>query len=145
MVGVSTSPRVGRPCLGAGFVDVEGADDDHVGGRREVTLGHRNLLADVLAHHVDVVLELRRDGNHGRAVRDGSLNELADGVVLVRLHAQSRPRLLHTRSDLCTCRFMEIYGDLWRFMETIQTMVVRGSLKQCRLVEAGALNCVVVC
>ena len=84
-MGVSSSPHGGRPCLGAGFVDVEGADDNHVRGRSEVTLGHRNLLADVLAHHVDVVLELRRDGNHGRAVRDGSLNKLADGVVLVRL------------------------------------------------------------
>ena len=38
----------------------------------------------VLAHHVDVVLKLRADGNHGRAVRDRALHELDNRVVLVR-------------------------------------------------------------
>mmetsp|Transcript_236 Transcript_236/g.920 ORF Transcript_236/g.920 Transcript_236/m.920 type:complete len:280 (+) Transcript_236:142-981(+) len=70
--------------LRAGLVHVEAPDDDHVARRDEVALRHRDLPADVLAHHVDVVLELRRDGNHGSSVRDRALDELHDRVVLVR-------------------------------------------------------------
>eukprot|EP00982_Pelagococcus_subviridis_P009373 30919-Pelagococcus_subviridis.AAC.7 len=70
--------------LRARLVHVERPDHDHVRRGREVALRHRDLLADVLAHDVDVVLELRGDGDDGRAVRDGALDEFTDGVVLVR-------------------------------------------------------------
>lgn len=38
----------------------------------EVSDGDRNLLHDVLTNNLDVVLELRRDGNDGSALSNGS-------------------------------------------------------------------------
>ena len=49
------------------LVDVEGADDDHVGRRGVVADGEGNRLHDVLAHHIDVVLQLRGDGDDRRS------------------------------------------------------------------------------
>jgi hypothetical protein len=53
-------------------------DDDEVGLGGEVPQRHRDLLLDVLAHHLDVVLELRGDGDDRRALRDGALDEAED-------------------------------------------------------------------
>lgn len=55
--------------LTPGLVNVEGADHDESGLGHEVALGDGDLLGDVLAHHVDVELELRRDGNDGCTFR----------------------------------------------------------------------------
>jgi hypothetical protein len=41
----------------------------------EVSQRNRNLLLDVLAHNLDVVLQLGRDGNNRRAFSDGALDE----------------------------------------------------------------------
>ena len=73
--------------LRAGLVHVKGADDDHLRRRHKVPVGHRDLLDDVLAHGVDVVLELGGDGHDGRPLRDGALDEGRDGLVLVLGHA----------------------------------------------------------
>jgi len=47
------------------LVDVERADDDHLGLAREVPDGHRDGVGDVLGRHVDVVPQLRRDRDDG--------------------------------------------------------------------------------
>ena len=47
--------------LRAGLVDVERADDDEVRLRREVPHRNGDLLLDVLAHHLDRVLEEGHD------------------------------------------------------------------------------------
>lgn len=68
--------------LGAGLVDVEGSDDDHVGLCGEVADGDGDLGDELLADGVDVELELGGDGDDGRAVGDGAADELEDGVVV---------------------------------------------------------------
>lgn len=68
--------------LGTGLVDVEGADDDHVGLCGEVADGDGDLGDELLADGVDVELELGGDGDDGRAVGDGAADELEDGVVV---------------------------------------------------------------
>lgn len=50
-------------------------DDDHLGRADKVPDRHRDPLHDVLAHHVNVVLQLRTDGNH----RGPSVYTQADG------------------------------------------------------------------
>ncbi|OSS54826.1 hypothetical protein B5807_01369 [Epicoccum nigrum] len=68
--------------LGTGLVDVEGSDDDHVGLCGEVADGDGDLGDELLADGVDVELELGGDGDDGRAVGDGSADELEDGLVV---------------------------------------------------------------
>ena len=70
--------------LGPRLVDVEAADDDHVRGGGEVAAGHGDAAQQLLVDGVDVVLELGRDGHHGRAVGRGAADELEDGLVVLR-------------------------------------------------------------
>ena len=58
--------------FGAGFVDVEGADDNEPGRGGEVSYGNWDLFDDVLVHGVDVVFELRGNGDDRRGLGDGA-------------------------------------------------------------------------
>ncbi len=69
--------------LGAGFVDVEGADDDHVRGGAEVADGDGDLGDEVLVDGVDVVFQLGGDGDDGGAVGDGAADEFQDRLVVL--------------------------------------------------------------
>lgn len=44
--------------LSAGFIHVEGPDDNHVGRIGEVSLWNGDLVYDVLTHYVNVVFQL---------------------------------------------------------------------------------------
>jgi hypothetical protein len=55
-----------------------------VGLGGEVAYGDGDLADELLADGVDVELQLSRDGNDGRAVGDGSANELEDRLVVRR-------------------------------------------------------------
>jgi hypothetical protein len=55
-----------------------------VGLGGEVSYGDGDLGDELLADGVDVELQLSRDGNDGRAVGDGSANELEDRLVVRR-------------------------------------------------------------
>lgn len=46
--------------------------------RGEVSQWDRDLLLDVLAHHLDVVLQLSRDGDDRRALGDSAFDETKD-------------------------------------------------------------------
>lgn len=65
-----------------GLVDVEASDDDESGGALEVAPGHGNLMDNVLADEVDVVLQNGRDGNNGRGVGDSTCHKLLDEKLL---------------------------------------------------------------
>lgn len=69
--------------LAARLVHVKGANDDESWLRRKVSQRDRDLLGDVLAEHLDVVLELRGDGHDGRSLGDRALHELGDLLVLL--------------------------------------------------------------
>eukprot|EP00053_Salpingoeca_punica_P000980 m.31340 g.31340 ORF g.31340 m.31340 type:complete len:328 (+) comp10710_c0_seq1:216-1199(+) len=69
--------------LAARLVDVERADDDEAGRGDKVAVRDGDLLDNVLADSLDVVLELRRDGDHGGALGHGALHKLEDLVVLL--------------------------------------------------------------
>lgn len=58
--------------LGTRLVDIERSDDDQSRGRGKVADRYGNTLDNVLVHRVNVVLELRRDGNDWRAIRNGT-------------------------------------------------------------------------
>lgn len=64
-------PHVLHPGLGdsSSAGGAESKLTNESGFRGEVSDGHRDLFDDVLANHLDVVLELSRDGNDGRALR----------------------------------------------------------------------------
>lgn len=64
--------------LASGLVDVEGADHNEARWRREVALWDWNLLANVLADNLNVVLELRGDGNNGRILSNGTCPPASD-------------------------------------------------------------------
>mmetsp|Transcript_22360 Transcript_22360/g.37389 ORF Transcript_22360/g.37389 Transcript_22360/m.37389 type:complete len:223 (-) Transcript_22360:817-1485(-) len=53
--GPPSHPALDVVNLRARLVHIEGPDHDHVGRRGEVPHGDRDLVADILAHHVDVV------------------------------------------------------------------------------------------
>ena len=50
-------------------------NNDEVGFRGEISERNWDLFLDVFADHLDVVLQLGRDGNDGRALGDCALNE----------------------------------------------------------------------
>ena len=64
--------------LGAGFVDVEGADDDHMWSSLEVADGDGDFGDEGFVDGVDVVFQLGGDGDDGAAVGDGAFDELLD-------------------------------------------------------------------
>ena len=66
----------------AGLVDVEGADDDHVGRAGVVADGDGDRVHDVLADHVDVVLQLRTDGDDRSLLCHRAGDEVADALEL---------------------------------------------------------------
>ena len=51
-------------------------NDDEMRLRGEVSERDRDLLLDVFADDLDVVLQLSRDRNHGSALGDGALDEM---------------------------------------------------------------------
>lgn len=57
------------------LVDVERTDDDHVRGCDKIPLGDRDLVDQVLADHVDVVLQLGGDRHHRGPVSDRALQK----------------------------------------------------------------------
>lgn len=59
-------------------------DDYQLGTRAELSPGNRDVLSDVLAHGVDVVVQLRRYRDYRRVLRPGSLDELLDLLVVLR-------------------------------------------------------------
>ena len=50
-------------------------NNDEVGFRGEISERNWDVFLDVFADHLDVVLQLGRDGNDGRALGDCALNE----------------------------------------------------------------------
>lgn len=69
--------------LGTWLVDIEGSDDNHVGGGREVSWRDGDLADEVLVDGVDVELQLGRDGDDGAAICDGATDETQDGFVVL--------------------------------------------------------------
>lgn len=65
------------------LVDVKRPNDDHPRSRREVARWDGDLGADVLIDGIDVVLQLRRDGDDGRLASDGRVDKLADLLHLL--------------------------------------------------------------
>jgi hypothetical protein len=64
------------------LVNVERTDNNQLRGRREIANRDRNLVNDVLDERVNVVPQLRRDGNDRSAVGYGALDELGDLLVV---------------------------------------------------------------
>ena len=86
--GASCHPSLDVVHLSARLVDVEGADDNHVGRRHKVPHGDGDLLHDHLAYCVHVVLELRGDGDDGRTVSDRALQAGEQGEKRVEGKAE---------------------------------------------------------
>ena len=51
-------------------------DDDEVWFRGEISQWHRNLFLDVFTDDLDVILQLRRDGNDGGALSNSAFNKM---------------------------------------------------------------------
>ena len=64
---------------------------DESGLRGEVPDGNRDLLDDVLTHHLDVVLELGRDGNDGRSLSHRACGEGQQHSSMLGTLEASRP------------------------------------------------------
>ena len=74
---------------------------------------HRNPLHNVLAHHVHIVLQLRRDGHYGRPVCNGALDELLDGLGLVDSHSLGDEVNLVLKNDNVLYEALELHGLGW--------------------------------
>eukprot|EP00050_Salpingoeca_kvevrii_P010065 m.6393 g.6393 ORF g.6393 m.6393 type:complete len:309 (-) comp2608_c0_seq1:378-1304(-) len=66
-----------------GLVDVKGANDNEARRAGKVARGDGNLLDNVLADTLNVVLELGRDRDDGRILSNGALHKLLDLLVLL--------------------------------------------------------------
>mmetsp|Transcript_7074 Transcript_7074/g.11916 ORF Transcript_7074/g.11916 Transcript_7074/m.11916 type:complete len:462 (-) Transcript_7074:120-1505(-) len=80
--GAARHASLKRLCVLSRLVDIEGADDDHLGGRDEVAQGHGNP-ADVVDDGFDVVADLGGDGDYGGVGGDRALHELLDVLHLL--------------------------------------------------------------
>lgn len=70
--------------LGTGLVDIERTNDHHVRGGLEVTGRDGDGVDEGLVDSVDVVLQLGGDGDNGRAIGDGTTDELEDRLVVLK-------------------------------------------------------------
>lgn len=70
--------------LGTGLVDIEGTNDHHVRRILEVADGDRNRLDKCLVDSINVVLQLRGNGDNGRAISNGTTDELENRLVVLK-------------------------------------------------------------
>lgn len=59
----------------SGLVDVERPNDDEVRLTGKVPKWNGDFLLDVLAHNLNVIFQLSRNGNDGSSLGDGAFNE----------------------------------------------------------------------
>lgn len=69
--------------LGTGLVDIEGTNDHHVRCSLEVADRDRDRLDKCLVDSIDVVLQLSGNGDNGRAISNGTTDELENGLVML--------------------------------------------------------------
>jgi len=70
--------------LSTWLVDIERTNDDHVWSGSEVARRYWDFRDKVLVNRIDVELELCRDRNDRATIRDSSLDELQNRIVMLR-------------------------------------------------------------
>lgn len=125
--------------LAAGFVDVERPDDDEPRFGGEISYRYRDFLRYVLAEHFDVVFQLSGNRYDRSSLRNSTLHELDDLLVLLlRLPLLHQIDLILQYDDVLQLHDLDC-GQMFARLR-LRTGLVAGDQEERRVHDGGSVQ-----